>query len=335
MKKNLLPEKGSFYKAELHIHTTISDGTSTPEELKKLHQEQGYSIIAITDHNILLPHNELTDENFLAITAAEWSVYENDEKAYHINVYSKDPNRVRSSLFSKEYVHKNAWPYITEEMLKDDDHRSYSQEYLNDAIRRAKEEGFLVSFNHPVWSLNHYPDYCDLEGVWGLEVVNYGGLTSGYPENVQPLDDFLVQGKQVFPLCVTDAHHVRQMFGGFVMVKAEKLEYRTVMEALERGDFYASAGPAFEDLYLEDGVLKVRCSKVKRIRLSTGIRYARMKMAKDGEFLTSAEFDLKAHLERCITVREETGVNSYVRITLTDEAGREAYSRAYFLDELM
>ena len=94
MKKYLLPEKGNYYKAELHIHTTVSDGTNTPEELKKLHKEQGYSIIAITDHDILLPHNELTDENFLAITAAEWKVYESDGlswahggwKAYHINV---------------------------------------------------------------------------------------------------------------------------------------------------------------------------------------------------------------------------------------------------------
>ena len=39
MKKYLLPEKGNYYKAELHIHTTVSDGTNTPEELKKLHKE--------------------------------------------------------------------------------------------------------------------------------------------------------------------------------------------------------------------------------------------------------------------------------------------------------
>ena len=30
MKKFLLPENGNFYKANLHCHTTISDGRLTP-----------------------------------------------------------------------------------------------------------------------------------------------------------------------------------------------------------------------------------------------------------------------------------------------------------------
>ena len=35
MKKYLLPENGNFYKANLHCHTTVSDGNWTPEEVKK------------------------------------------------------------------------------------------------------------------------------------------------------------------------------------------------------------------------------------------------------------------------------------------------------------
>ena len=34
MKKYLLPESGNFYKANLHCHTTVSDGSMTPEEVK-------------------------------------------------------------------------------------------------------------------------------------------------------------------------------------------------------------------------------------------------------------------------------------------------------------
>ena len=34
MKKYLLPETGQFYKANLHCHTTVSDGRMTPEEVK-------------------------------------------------------------------------------------------------------------------------------------------------------------------------------------------------------------------------------------------------------------------------------------------------------------
>ena len=46
----LLPETG-YYKANLHCHTTIFDGKLTPEETKRVYQEQGYSIIAFTDHH--------------------------------------------------------------------------------------------------------------------------------------------------------------------------------------------------------------------------------------------------------------------------------------------
>ncbi len=60
MKKHLIPENGYFYKANLHCHTTISDGNKTPE------QDMGYSIVAYTDHDILIPHNELLQMiNFL------------------------------------------------------------------------------------------------------------------------------------------------------------------------------------------------------------------------------------------------------------------------------
>ena len=36
MKKYLLPENSNFYKANLHCHTTISDGRLTPEEIEPL-----------------------------------------------------------------------------------------------------------------------------------------------------------------------------------------------------------------------------------------------------------------------------------------------------------
>ena len=35
MKIELIPEGGALYKANLHCHTTISDGKQTPEEVKE------------------------------------------------------------------------------------------------------------------------------------------------------------------------------------------------------------------------------------------------------------------------------------------------------------
>ena len=63
MKHYLLPETGNFYKANLHCHSTCSDGQWTPEELKEQYMKQGYSIIAYTDHQLMYNHSYLTDEN--------------------------------------------------------------------------------------------------------------------------------------------------------------------------------------------------------------------------------------------------------------------------------
>ena len=59
MIKHLLPENGQFYKANLHVHTNISDGKLSPEEVKKAYMEKGYSIVAFTDHDVFVPQNDL------------------------------------------------------------------------------------------------------------------------------------------------------------------------------------------------------------------------------------------------------------------------------------
>ena len=48
--------KGRF--ADLHTHTTASDGTLTPSELVKLAAESGLSVLAITDHDTVLGIDE-------------------------------------------------------------------------------------------------------------------------------------------------------------------------------------------------------------------------------------------------------------------------------------
>ena len=52
------------FKANLHCHSTISDGRLTPEELKEAYKNAGYQVLAITDHCFPCPHNDLTDDEF-------------------------------------------------------------------------------------------------------------------------------------------------------------------------------------------------------------------------------------------------------------------------------
>ena len=84
MKKFLLPENVNGYKANLHCHSTLSDGTKTPEEIKELYKSLGYSIVAYTDHDIFLGHNDLTDDSFIALNGFEAEVNERGKKDFSI-----------------------------------------------------------------------------------------------------------------------------------------------------------------------------------------------------------------------------------------------------------
>lgn len=338
MKKHLLTDKGRFYKANLHVHTTVSDGEMTPEEIKRIYMEQGYSIVAFTDHEIMVPHPELTDENFLALTSTEISVNEKCDcdfhftKAYHLNIYSPEENKSCFNTFdrSKMWV-PQSFDYITEEQEKCGLDRKYSVESVNEVIRLANSEGCLVSYNHPVWSLQDYSDYIDLKGLWGVELYNTACSRNGYFDSEKPLDDLLRVGEGVFPLATDDAHLLRDCFGGFTMVRSEKLDYGSVFSALKRGDFYCSTGPTFDEISIDDGVVRVVSSPVSYVGVSTDTRLLFAGSASDKP-LTDTSFDIKWYLDLA-----GQGINQhrYIRITLVDEFGNRAYSRAYSYDEIV
>ena len=50
---NPFAAEGNWYRGNLHLHTSNSDGRLSPEAAVRLYQEHGYDFVAITDHNKL------------------------------------------------------------------------------------------------------------------------------------------------------------------------------------------------------------------------------------------------------------------------------------------
>lgn len=98
-----------------------------------MYVEKGYSIIAFTDHDIFIPHNDFSDETFLAINSHEVEISEylykpnRYHKTYHLNFYAKDRNTTMTPVFSEKRVYIGESPkYVTEEMKKTDVWACYS-----------------------------------------------------------------------------------------------------------------------------------------------------------------------------------------------------------------
>jgi hypothetical protein len=343
MKKQLLPQKGNFYKANMHLHTTLSDGKMTPEEVKAAYKAEGYSIIAFTDHEVIVDQKALRDESFLPITSLEVSFGENDpsivgneRRCYHLNLYAKEEGNTVSPIFSEAAIWKrieHIKAYVTDEMRQHNVARQYDVELINKLVAKANEMGFLVSYNHPVWSQQNYTDYAPLKGIWGVEVYNSECVHLGQPDTVQPYDDLLRLGNRIYPLATDDMHggpEAARYIGGWTMLKAPALEYGAVMDSLEKGDFYSSTGPEIHALYLDGETLVVECSDVSMIRVNTERRFSRIQKAED-EPLTRVCFDMHSYFEG--SFEENMLCEPYFRVTVQDKDGHRAWTRAYFLDE--
>ena len=90
--KRLFPRGANQYKANLNCHTNISDGEYFPEEIKEHYKAKGYSVVAFSDREVLIPHRDLKDEGFLPLTACEYEIKGDDGRSVHFNIIALDEN---------------------------------------------------------------------------------------------------------------------------------------------------------------------------------------------------------------------------------------------------
>ena len=262
MKKVLFGAKKNFYKANLHCHSNLSDGTFSPEELKKFYKKKGYSILAITDHEVLINHSDLDDKDFLTITSSELAIKEDPNlstskkfnmKTCHLNIYAKEQSNDYNPCYSSVYDRYCKKSDIVLNVPQVELNREYNPDSINALIKTANDNGFFVSYNHPVWSLENYKQYSKYEGIWGVEVFNTAcSLAGRFEYNINVLRDFLSDGKRVFVTSGDDNHSKRNQFGTCVMVNADELKYNLVIDSLLNGDFYTSTGPEIFEISVDE-----------------------------------------------------------------------------------
>jgi len=342
----LLPEKGQFYKANLHCHSTLSDGCLTPDQLKAAYKANGYSVLAITDHEYTVDHSDMIDDDFVVLNGYEAYVRDNNDVAQgrfyrtiHMNFIAKKPGTplhiMPDPVYGKhptKHAPLEELPHVGGICM-----RTYTPGCINRMIQCAKDNGYLVFYNHPSWSREALTSITQYRGFIGMEVYNSGvNKFDGYPgDDAKVYDELLRMGQRIYAFANDDNHNkvpldhpLSDSFGGFNMIKAEKLTYEAITEAIEKGDFYCSTGPTIEELYMDDdNTIHVKCSPAREVYLVTegrhraGNRLPRVAV-RPGETLTHAAFK----------VLPEDG---YVRLEVVDHAGYKAYTRAYFVDEIL
>jgi predicted metal-dependent phosphoesterase TrpH len=224
-----------WFKGNTHTHTLNSDGDSTPDAVVSWYREARYHFLVITDHNFVTPVDALNgihgaDGRFLVIRGEEVTDQAAD-KPVHLNVLGG----------SGQLVKPQGGTAPADALRRD--------------IEAMRAAGGLVQINHPNfgWALTA----ADLQASPGAQLIevynghptvnNLGG--GGVPSAEAMWDAMLMNGQTVYAVATDDEHELKRIGRqaanpgrGWVMVRAAALTADAILDAMRRGDFYATTG---------------------------------------------------------------------------------------------
>lgn len=310
--------EGAFYKGNLHCHSTRSDGNKTPAQLVDSYRQQGYSFLALSEHNIFTDPVEFCSRDFITLPAVEWEAdlvqnsgqVEYWRKTHHVHGIWDGARPAANPIRDGEVLPRMEYrgPETAAEMCR----------YLN-------SRGLFCIYNHPLWSKTSFSDYGRLEGFAAMEIYNYSGdVANATGDASLRWDELLDMGVRLWGVAADDNHNggwPDDSFGGYIQVKAPELSRQAIVKAILSGAFYASSGMELHDVFLEGRTLTVRCAPAARIDFIAGpcICGGASYFAKSPSGLTEAAYDCGPD-------------NSYVRVVCTDFQGRKAWSNPFYFE---
>jgi hypothetical protein len=224
-----------WYKGNTHTHTLNSDGDSTPDDVVRWYREHGYHFIVLTDHNFLTSVEALqalhgADDRFLVVRGEEVTDKFGDQSVHvnGLNLGERVPPQGGSSVL--DVVQRNVDAVRKVGGIPHINHPNFRWAISTEELQLVRNNRLLEIFNgHPM-------------------VNNIGG--GGVPGLEQVWDAILSSGALLYGIAVDDAHIFKDPGNpavagpgrGWVVVRATRLEPGALMDALERGDFYASTG---------------------------------------------------------------------------------------------
>lgn len=235
-------EAGEWLRCALHAHSTRSDGELAPDALAAHYARAGYDVLAITDH---WRRTEAAADGLLVIASAELNCVLPEARDGHVLAFGIDAEPAELGTEYADLARTADW---------------------------VEEHGGVAYLAHPYWT-GVTPGDLDLPAnVQGIEVYNAGceleigrGLASVH------WDEVLEARQRCLAIATDDSHHP-----GFdsdlawAWVRAEERTREAVLEALRRGAFYSSTGPAVRGLDVDRHAVEVRSSPCRSVFLVGG-----------------------------------------------------------------
>ncbi len=290
----------TWYKGNLHTHTTNSDGRKSPEDVIALYRAHGYDFLALTDH-WKRSETSMTDDGMLLLSGVEYNINGADiiKGVFHIVCIGAkgDP--------------ASEW---TEQTLT-----------AQNVIHAIHAHGGLAILAHPAWSMNTVDQIMSLEDIDATEIYN---SVSGLPYNCRPdsgivIDQCAARGRALPCTAADDSHfYCGEECYSYIYVQADALTEDSLLDAIRAGRFYATQGPRFSITVTEDAdahtkTVMVSCAQpegaapIKTVVFYTGSVWCSGRSV-NGDTVTEASF-----------VMQEK--DRFVRVECIDTDGRRGF----------
>lgn len=168
---------------------------------------------------------------------------------------------------------------------------------INSSLQRIIEEinrkNGLSILSHPSYLLKPYfrKKLLKLRNFLGIEIYNPGKIP--WPESTGRWDYILSHryGDKVWGFASDDMHDLKRDAGrAWIMVKGERKDEASIIEALKKGSFYSTTGVFIEDIILEDGCLYIKLNDICKIRFfGYGHKVLQINFGKEAKYSLSPE----------------------------------------------
>ncbi len=193
-------------KADMHIHSTVSDGSYTMEEIVAMAEARGLDAIAITDHDTLSHAARLPKSDRVKVCAGiEISAFDYDHN-YRVHVLGygiKNPEivekvvhptleaRHNNSLRQIEILNKNGYEIDIDKMPKADGKYIYKQHIMDWLVSQGKVKELFGDFYYTVFKnegichfdieyLNPYAAVRAIKDAGGYAVLAHSGQQQNF-----------------------------------------------------------------------------------------------------------------------------------------------------------
>jgi len=298
---------GSFYRGNLHTHSTLSDGALAPDEVCRRYAAEGYDFLCLSDHYV-----------------GSYGYPIADTKAYRSNRFT---TLLGAEVHSGQMANGELWHLLAVGLPEGfqppeapDFDGAKAPESAASLARRCREAGAFVAIVHPQWYNQTLDDARSIEAAHAVEIYNHGcQIECERGDGLAMLDLLLSEGRRLTGCATDDAHfHGPDHFGGWVMVKAQELTPEALLEALKAGRYYSSQGPHLHDIRVDGNAVQVACSPAERI-IAVGARATATQAY--GRAMAEATLDIS---------RFRAG--GWFRVCVADRHDRKAWSNPIWLD---